>query len=478
MLFNSFEFALFLPIVFILYWGVFNKKLNFQNAFLIVVSYYFYGVWDWRFLGLIFLSSLVDYNLGLKMGATDDGQTRKYLLWTSLVFNLGVLGVFKYFDFFAGSLADLFELFNVQLDFVTLNIILPVGISFYTFQTMSYTIDIYRKQLEPVDDPIAFFAFVCFFPQLVAGPIERAKNLLPQFFKFRKFDYEKAKDGTRQIFWGLFKKIVIADNCAVFVNDIFDNYNGQPGLILVIGAFLFAFQVYADFSGYSDIAIGTAKLFGFNLMTNFKAPYFSKNHGEFWRRWHISLSTWILDYVYNPLVIALRQWLLYGVMASLVITFILNGLWHGAAWHYVVFGLLAGLYLAYEAYTKKIRKRVRKATDPTLYYWVSVILTFITWCWSIVLFRAQTLEQAFGYYKGILVNKFLPNDITVLSQYKYVFLMITVLMIFDWVYRNEEHNFALHNIKSAYLRRGIYLGIFLILIVFAGKQEDFIYFQF
>jgi len=478
MLFNSFEFAIFFPLVFALYWGILNKNLKAQNVFLIISSYTFYGFWNWRFLSLIFLSSIVDYTLGLKMGQTKNSNHRKYLLWVSLFVNLGLLGVFKYYNFFADSLVDLFGLFNIELSIVTLNIILPWGISFYTFQTMSYTIDIYRKQLEPVKDPIAFFAFVSFFPQLVAGPIERARNLLPQFLKTRSFDYQKAADGSRQIFWGLFKKVVIADNCAVFVNEIFANYQTQSGSILILGTILFAFQVYGDFSGYSDMAIGTARLLGFNLTTNFRAPYFSKNHGEFWRRWHISLSTWILDYVYSPLVIYLRRGKLYGVMAALIITFVLNGLWHGASWHYVAFGLLAGFYLAFEAATKKIRKKVRKATNQQLYYWVSVILTFITWCFSIVLFRAETMTQAFGYYKSVVANQFMPENLQTFSQYKFVFFFIIILTIFDWVYRNEEHNFALHNIKSAYIRRGIYLSLFLFIMVFAGEQQDFIYFQF
>lgn len=478
MLFNSFEYALFLPLVFALYWGLFHKNLRIQNVFLIIASYVFYGFWDWRFLGLIFFSSLVDFTIGRQMGATEDEIKRKYLLWASLTVNLGLLAVFKYFNFFAESLVDLFGLFNMELDYVTLKIILPVGISFYTFQTLSYTIDIYRKQLEPTQDPIAFFAFVSFFPQLVAGPIERARNLLPQFLKNRAFSYEKAADGSRQILWGLFKKVVIADNCAVFVNDIFANYESQPGIILAIGAFLFAFQVYADFSGYSDIAIGTAKLFGFQLMQNFRAPYFSKNHGEFWRRWHISLSTWILDYVYNPLVIAIRQWKQYGVMAALVITFVLNGLWHGASWHFVVFGFFAGLILAYEAASKKLRKRVRKATNKDLYYWVSVFFTFTTWCFIIVLFRAETVPQAFGYYKSMFANSFLPANIMVLMKFKFIMFFIALLLVFDWIYRNEEHNLTLSNLKNGFLRRGIYLTLFLMIMLFAGKQEDFIYFQF
>ena len=478
MAFNSFEFALFLPIVFALYWGVFKNKLNLQNAFLVVVSYIFYGAWDWRFLGLIFFSSLVDFTIGKKMGDTENEDHRKYLLWISLAVNLGLLGVFKYYNFFADSLADLFGLFNVQLDYVTLNLILPAGISFYTFQTMSYTIDIYRRQLIPTKDPIAFFAFVSFFPQLVAGPIERAKNLLPQFLNHRIFDYNKAVDGSRQILWGLFKKVVIADNCAVFVSDIFANYETQPGSILILGVVLFAFQVYGDFSGYSDIAIGTAKLFGFQLMTNFKTPYFSKNYGEFWKRWHISLSSWIMDYVYSPLVIQWRQWQRNGILAALVTTFTINGLWHGASWNFVVFGFLLGLFIAFEAITKKRRKKIRKASNPQIYFWVSCFITFVTWCFACILFRTANLTHAFNYYKAIAFNKFLPEDLSVFGNFKYVFLVISILIAFDWIYREEEHNLAIHRINNAFVRRGIYLGLFLILMVFAGKQQQFIYFQF
>lgn len=301
MLFNSIEFAVFLPIVFILYWFVTNRELGLQNLLIVVASYVFYGWWDWRFLSLIIFSTIVDYTIGLQLKKEEKQVKRKVLLWTSIVVNLGFLGVFKYYNFFLDSLYDLIPGLQVTLGFNTLEIILPVGISFYTFQTLSYTIDVYRRKLEPTKDFIAFSAFVSFFPQLVAGPIERATNLLPQFHKKRTFDYTKAVDGMRQILWGLFKKIVIADNCAEYANLIFNNSADYSGSTLVLGALFFAFQIYGDFSGYSDIAIGTSRLFGFDLMRNFNFPYFSRDIAEFWRRWHISLSTWFRDYLYIPL---------------------------------------------------------------------------------------------------------------------------------------------------------------------------------
>ncbi|MDX1317222.1 MAG: MBOAT family O-acyltransferase, partial [Xanthomarina gelatinilytica] len=296
MLFNTIDFAIFMPIIFLLYWFVFNKNIKIQNLFLLVASYFFYACWDWRFLGLIFLSSLVDYSVGRLLAKTKAKSKRNLLLITSLMVNLGILGFFKYYNFFLESFQEVFLLFGRSLESSTLDILLPVGISFYTFQTLSYTIDVYRERIEPTNNMLSFFAFVSFFPQLVAGPIERASNLLPQFERKRTFDYTKSVDGLRLILLGLFKKMVIADNCALAVNDIFTHYTEYSGSTLFFGAFFFAFQIYGDFSGYSDIAIGSARLLGFDLMQNFNAPYLSRNLGEFWRRWHISLSTWFRDY--------------------------------------------------------------------------------------------------------------------------------------------------------------------------------------
>ena len=329
MLFNSIEFFIFLPVVFSLYWLINGKNIRLQNAFLVIASYFFYGWWDWRFLSLIAFSSTLDYFVGVGLGKTESTKKRKLLLLTSIAVNIGFLGFFKYFNFFAESFCEAFTFFGTSIsDPILLNVILPVGISFYTFQTLSYSIDVYKKKLQPTNDIISFFAFVSFFPQLVAGPIERATNLLPQFHKQRAFSYDQASDGMRQILWGLFKKVVIADNCAIYVNDIFSNFSNHSGSTLLLGAILFAFQIYGDFSGYSDIAIGTARLFGFNLMRNFAFPYFSRDIAEFWRRWHISLSTWFRDYVYIPLGGSRGgKWL---NIRNVFIIFVVSGFWHGA----------------------------------------------------------------------------------------------------------------------------------------------------
>jgi len=328
MLFNSIDFAIFLPIVFVLYWFVINKNLKWQNAFIVVASYVFYGWWDWRFLSLITFSIVVDYFIGVFLGKEENQRKRKLLLWISICVNLGFLGFFKYYNFFVDNFVAAFSFFGMDIKAQSLNIILPVGISFYTFQALSYTIDVYKRRLEPTKDFIAFAAFVSFFPQLVAGPIERATNLLPQFYKKRTFDYSKAVDGLRQILWGLFKKVVIADNCAQFANQIFNNSADMNGSTLLLGVLFFTFQIYGDFSGYSDIAIGTARLFGFDLMRNFNFPYFSRDIAEFWRRWHISLSTWFRDYLYIPL--GGSHGGTWTKIRNTFIIFIVSGFWHGA----------------------------------------------------------------------------------------------------------------------------------------------------
>lgn len=333
MLFNSIDFAIFLPIVFLLYWFVVNKNLKHQNILILVASYVFYGWWDWRFLSLILFSTIVDYSIGISLSKQENQTKRKILLWTSILVNVGFLGFFKYYNFFLDNFVTAYSFFGHPMSASSLNIILPVGISFYTFQTLSYTIDVYNRKLEPTKDFVVFAAFVSFFPQLVAGPIERAKHLLPQFYVKRTFEYSKAIDGLRQILWGLFKKIVIADNCAKFVSLIFDNSTEYSGSTLVLGLVLFTFQVYCDFSGYSDIAIGTSRLFGFNLMQNFNFPYFSRDFAEFWRRWHISLSTWFRDYLYIPLG-GSRGGVGMKIRNTFVI-FIVSGFWHGANWTFI-----------------------------------------------------------------------------------------------------------------------------------------------
>ena len=342
MAFNSLIFAVFLLIAFVLYWSLPSKTTVIRNAFLLIASYIFYGWWDWRFLGLIALNSTVDYAIGLSLHQTQSSIKRKLLLGASLSINLGILGLFKYYDFFIISAIDILQTIGLQANVHTLAIILPVGISFYTFQTLSYTIDIYRDKIVPTKNCIAYFAFVSFFPQLVAGPIERASHLLPQFLERKKFNLDQAKDGLRQILWGLFKKTVIADNLAPYVDKIFSNYEVYSGPMLLLGTVYFSIQIYCDFSGYSDMAIGTARLFGFDLKRNFAYPYFSRDIGEFWRRWHISLSTWFRDYVYIPLG-GNRTKTAFRHYVNLILTFTISGFWHGANWTFVIWGFLNGL---------------------------------------------------------------------------------------------------------------------------------------
>ncbi|NNK81360.1 MAG: MBOAT family protein, partial [Flavobacteriales bacterium] len=404
MLFNSIEFAVFLPLVFFLYWFACGRKRQVQNALLLISSYIFYGWWDWRFLSLIIFSSGLDFLIGIRLGKEKKDLKRRWLLLTSIFMNLGFLGFFKYYNFFAESFADAFTLFGSHLEVSRLNIILPVGISFYTFQTLSYTIDIYRRKLQPTNRVLSFFAFVSFFPQLVAGPIERASNLLPQFLNNREFDYRKAKDALRQILWGLFKKIVIADNCAVIVNEIFIDYSSQPASMLILGALLFAFQIYGDFSGYSDIAIGTARLFGFNLMQNFAFPYFSRDIAEFWRRWHISLSTWFRDYLYIPLGGSRGSTLIK--VRNVLIIFLVSGFWHGANWTFIAWGGINALYFLPVLLTKRNRKNTDTVAQgrllPSLTELFQMLITFVLTLIAWIFFRADSVSIAFQYIETMI----------------------------------------------------------------------------
>ncbi|MEL6673507.1 MAG: MBOAT family protein [Bacteroidota bacterium] len=387
MLFNSFTFLLFLPLTFLIYWQVVQRNLRLQNLFVLVASYVFYGWWDWRFLGLIAFSSAVDFWVGQEMHHNRNPRKKKALLMVSLGVNLGMLGVFKYADFFMHSLMAGLTGLGIETSWTTLGIILPVGISFYTFQTLSYTIDIYRGKLQPTSDPLTFFAFVSFFPQLVAGPIERATHLLPQFEKNRHFDFAQARKGLELILWGMFKKVVIADRLSVYVETVYGSPEAYSGLPVMLATLFFAFQIYCDFSGYSDIAIGTARLFGFDLMTNFRTPYFSTSLKEFWSRWHISLSTWFRDYVYIPLGgnrASTPRWM-FNTMA----TFLVSGLWHGANWTFVVWGLVHGVFLAIESYLRKIG---RLPKVPVFFSWA---LTFSWVCLAWVFFRADSVSTAF-----------------------------------------------------------------------------------
>ncbi|MEL6588856.1 MAG: MBOAT family O-acyltransferase [Bacteroidota bacterium] len=475
MLFNSIEFAVFLPLTFLLYWFVFQRSLRLQNAFILAVSYLFYGWWDWRFLGLIFISSLADFFIGPALYKAEDQSRRKWLLALSLSINLGILGFFKYYNFFVDSLVGGLSGIGVEASIHTLNIILPVGISFYTFQTLSYSIDIYRKQLQPIEEPIAFFAFVSFFPQLVAGPIERASNLLPQFLKPRSFDYEKAADGTRQILWGLFKKVVVADNLAPHVDVIFANFETEGASTLVMGAIFFAFQIYCDFSGYSDIAIGTAKLFGFDLMINFRTPYFSRDIGEFWRRWHISLSTWFRDYVYIPLG-GSRTTKGRQIWNSLI-TFTVSGFWHGANWTFIVWGFLNGLYYVPSILLGTAKKRGTVAENrilPSIKELVQMLTTFVLVTFSWIFFRADNLTHAIGY----ISNLFSASILTMPPSHRAPIPFVIILLLIEWAQRGKAHSLEMvHN--RAWFRPVAYAALVLLILLYGyDDSESFIYFQF
>ena len=394
MLFNSAQFAVFLPLVFLLYWFVFDhfirgskNQLHLQNAFLVVASYVFYGWWDWRFLLLIAFTSFCSWGSGLLIGKANTKKKAKAWMWINVVVNLGILALFKYYDFFVTEFA---QLFHVSTDGLLLKVILPVGISFYTFQALSYSIDVYRSKIEPTKDIVAFFAFISFFPQLVAGPIERATNLLPQFLKKREFNYDTAVDGMWQILWGLFKKTVVADNCAVYVDQVFSNYTNHTGSTLLLAAVFFTFQIYGDFSGYSDIAIGTAKLFGIKLMRNFNVPYFSRDIAEFWRRWHISLTTWFRDYVYIPL--GGSRVSKAKVIRNTFIIFLLSGFWHGANWTFIAWGAYHAFLFLPLILTGKNRKYTNQVAEgrvlPSLREVGQMLVTFFLAVFGWIIFRS------------------------------------------------------------------------------------------
>ncbi|MCQ2308682.1 MAG: MBOAT family protein [Bacteroidales bacterium] len=485
MLFQSIEFLIFLPVVFILYWFVF-KKLKIQNALVLVASYIFYGWWDWRFLILIAITSGFSYWSGLLIKSNErKPKAQKWICAGNITINLLILCVFKYFNFFSENFAKLFGLFGLELDFVTLNVILPVGISFYTFQALSYTIDVYRRKIEPTKDAVAFFAFISFFPQLVAGPIERATNLLPQFLNPRKFDYATAVDGCRQMLWGFFKKVVVADNCAVYVNYVFENYQSECGSTLLLAAILFTFQIYGDFSGYSDIAIGCAKLFGVRLMRNFNVPYFSRDIAEFWRRWHISLTTWFRDYIYIPL--GGSRVSKAKVVRNTFIIFLVSGFWHGANWTFIAWGAYHALLFLPLILLGKNRKNTNIVAEgrllPSFGEFSRMLLTFALVVIGWIIFRAESIGQAWEYVCGMMqfgtlkavYRFFLPNRLLCWPTN----LLIIIMLVVEWLQRDKQHGMSFSN-KYILLRWLCYLIISMCIYYnyLSGNAGEFIYFQF
>lgn len=482
MLFNSLDFALFLPVVFMLYWFVTYKSIAYQNILITIASYIFYGWWDWRFLFLIIFSTIVDYTIGLRLARENQENRRKFFLWLSILINLGILAFFKYYNFFLDNFIDAFSFFGKEIQVSSLNIVLPVGISFYTFQTLSYTIDVYNRKLEPTKEYFAFAAFVSFFPQLVAGPIERATNLLPQFLQKRKFEYSKAVDGMRQILWGLFKKIVIADNCAELANQMFNHSDSMNGSALVLGALFFAFQIYGDFSGYSDIAIGTARLFGFNLMQNFAFPYFSRDIAEFWRRWHISLSTWFRDYLYIPLG-GSRGGMKMKIRNTFLI-FTVSGFWHGANWTFIFWGALNAIYFLPLLLTNTNRNNLEVVANnhffPSFRELMNMLTTFSLTLLAWIFFRAESVGHAFRYIQGIFNESLfeIPN-FNEKEKGAITILLISIFILIEWLGRREQYAIAKVGLAAKRpVRYAFYYLLIFLIFVFAGEEQDFIYFQF
>jgi alginate O-acetyltransferase complex protein AlgI len=481
LLFNSLEFLIFLPIVFVLYWFVFNKTLRWQNLLILVASYFFYGWWSWKFMLLLALSTFLDYVYGFAV-ASPNKKRAKLFLWLSIVNNLGILGIFKYYNFFAAQFQQGLELLGFGVNPIFLNVALPIGISFYTFHGMSYVFDIYRNKQKPVSNFVDYAVFVSFFPLLVAGPIERASHLLPQVQQRRFFNYPQAVEGCRLMLWGLFKKVVIADNLATNVDYFFNNYQDNNGVSLIIGAIAFAFQIYGDFSGYSDIALGTAKLFGFELLSNFRFPYFSRDIAEFWRRWHISLSSWFRDYLYIPLGGSKKGKL--KAISNTFIIFLVSGFWHGASWNFILwggihaFGFLPLLLLnSNRKYVTDVVAQNRRLPSIKEIWQIGVTFAFVTFAW--IFFRAHGVDEALGYVKQIGNSIYhQPSQFFLLPKGIGSFIYIVPLVIGDWWFRRDER-VLFKSIKSRVVRVLLYyLLIFIILRFGAFNQSSFIYFQF
>jgi alginate O-acetyltransferase complex protein AlgI len=488
MFFNSIDFAIFLPTVFIIYWLIAGKDYKFQNYLLLGASYYFYSCWDFKFLFLLIFSTLLDYFTGLKIFSSQNAASRKAWLFTSLFINLGFLGFFKYYNFFTDSFTQLLQGFGLQVNPWTLTLILPVGISFYTFHGMSYVLDIYNKKAKPTTNFIDYSLFVSFFPLLVAGPIERATHLLPQIQQPRSFNSTKAADGLRQILWGLVKKIVIADKCAVYVNMIFDHPATYTGSTLIMGAILFAIQIYGDFSGYSDIALGTARLFGFELFKNFAYPYFSRDIAEFWRRWHISLSSWFKDYLYIPL--GGSKGGLWMKIRNTFIIFLVSGFWHGANWTFLAWGALHAIYFLPLLLLGKNRSNLDSIAKgklfPTWREILGMLTTFSLTTFAWIFFRSPSIHFALQYIKGFFID--IPDftkSIFSTDETNYVGpLFMTYVALFflvEWLGREQPYAIASITLNWPRLARLSFYYLLTIAVLFSANssaEQQFIYFQF
>ncbi|MCF8322804.1 MAG: MBOAT family protein [Flavobacterium sp.] len=477
MFFNSLTFAVFLPIVFVLYWFVFSKTKTAQNAFLVLVSYYFYSCWDWRFTFLLLFSTLLCYFTGIQIEKSKQESNRKFWFWLSIIFNLGFLALFKYYNFFTTSFAEALNTIGIKSSPLLLDVILPVGISFYTFHGLSYVIDIYYKRIESEKNVVDYALFVSYFPLLVAGPIERATHLLPQVKLKRSFDFEKAKEGIYQFIWGLVKKVVIADTCATYANAIFDNYTSMNSLSLILGAIYFAFQIYGDFSSYSDMALGMSKLFGLDLLRNFNYPYFSRDIAEFWRRWHISLSSWFRDYLYIPL--GGSRGSKFKQVRNVFIIFVVSGFWHGASWTFVAWGFINALYFLPSLLLGTNRTNMETAElhwdFNSIKVFVSMLATFSITCLAWIFFRANSIEIAFDYIQKMVGNGKFDSQFLQNQRYNYeLILLVLAFILIEW---NSRYKIEPISGKYSWLKMTLCLLVIIALGTYSDYKE-FIYFQF
>jgi alginate O-acetyltransferase complex protein AlgI len=480
MVFNSIEFTVFFTVFFLLYWFVF-RELKLQNLFILAGSYFFYAWWDWRFLFLLIISTAFNYFLGIAISKAQNMKRKQLFLYLGLLQALGTLLYFKYFNFFIESFVSGFSAFDISLNIHTLKIILPLGISFYTFRTLSYVIDIYKNKTQPTHNWVVFFAYVAFFPSLISGPIDRASLLVPQLEKKREFKHENAIDGMRQILWGLFKKMVIADNCAIIANPIFERYHEFPASTLVLGAFFYTIQIYTDFSGYTDMAIGFARLLGFDITKNFNYPFFARNIADYWRRWHMSLTSWVTDYVFTPLSISFRDYGNWGLIMAIMLNLIIVGIWHGANWTFILYGVLHGFYFIPLIIKGTMNKR-KKKTDKTTFADVkNIVLTFLLVMFTNIVFRAKDVSAAFNYYvsffsKSIIAKPVLLADAVVVIT---TVICIAIMFVTEWQQREKAYGLQISYTMKPVYRWSAYVILILGILCFSpAGSNQFIYFQF
>jgi alginate O-acetyltransferase complex protein AlgI len=479
MIFNSLIFLVFFVVLFLLYWIVLDKKLKYQNLLILSGSYFFYAWADWRFLFFLIAVSVLNFILGIQIEKSTSDKRKKILLYIGLIQGIGGLAFFKYYNFFVTSIKDAFSGLNIQLDIPTLHILIPLGISFFSFRTISYLLDIEKGKIEASKDWIVFFAYVAFFPSLLSGPIDKSRTFIPQLEKQKVFDYNQIVDGFRQILWGLFKKVVIADTCAEYTNIIFNNSDNYSGSTLFLGAFFYSFQMYSDFSGYSDMAIGVSRLMGFNITKNFDFPFFAQNIADYWRKWHISLTIWLTEYVFTPLSIAFRDYGNFGLVLAIVINFVICGIWHGANWTYVLFGLLHGLYfipLILNGTMNKKKKIEKGKLIPTFREVFNMLKTFLLVTLTFIVFRAKDLHQVGAYFSGIFSKSFFS-----VPEIKppHVFILILVFMTIEWF--GKDNNYAIEKFalnKNVVLRWSFYFLLIIFIFLFSGNEQEFIYFKF